>query len=304
MSVSEPDVSKKVGKMGSAKGYNRYLPFLLLAPIFVIVGLLSIYPIIYSVRLSLSSITLYSNKGFVGLNNYARILTSSDFHNSLRVTLIFVGIATAIQLVWGLGLAILLNRLSGRVMNGIRVAIVIPVMLTSIAVASMWGLMYFPEGGLINTIFAIFGLQGQTWLSRTSTALFALILVEVWQFTPFTALILFAGRKAIPKEAYEAAAIDGASDFQMFRYITFLMLQPLIALCIIFTVMRQFKAFAIVFGLTKGGPGRSTQLISYYLYQIAFRFYKISDAATISLLLLVLIIGLGMIFLRYVRKFY
>jgi multiple sugar transport system permease protein len=275
-----------------------------MAPIFAIVGLLAIYPLIYSVKMSLLAVTLYSDRGFVGLKNYVKILTSPDFHNSLLVTLVFIGSATAVQLVWGLGLAMVLNRLSGRIISGIRAAVVIPVMTTSIAVASMWRLMYFPEGGIINTIFATLGLQSQTWLNKASSALSAVVLVEVWQFTPFTALILFAGRRTISKELYEAAAIDGASDAQMFRYITLMILRPLIALCLIFNVMRQFKAFAIIFGLTKGGPGRTTQLISYYLYLTAYRFYKISDAATASLLLLVLIIGLGIIFLRYVRKFY
>lgn len=283
---------------------TKNLPFLLLIPLFAIVGLLGVYPLIYSIIMSLYDVTLYSDKGFVGFNNYAKILIDPAFHNSLSVTFIFVGSATAIELLWGLGLAMVLNRLSGRVMRVIRSAILLPLMMTPIAVASIWQLMYFPDGGLINTVLAMLGLEGQTWLAKSNMSLFAVILVEVWQFVPFTTFVLFAGRKAIPMELYEAAVIDRASNFQMFKYITCMLLRPLIALCVIFSVMRQFKTFGLIFGLTRGGPGRSTQLISYYLYITAFRFFRISDSVVASLLLLVLIIGLGILFIRYVRKFY
>ena len=283
--------------------YRKNLPWLLLIPVFAIVGLLGIYPLIYSAKMSLFGTTLYSDRGFIGLENYAKILIDPDFHNSLLITFAFIGSATTIELAWGLGLAMVLNRLSSRIESTIRALIVLPLMITPITVASIWRLIYYSEGGVINIILTILGLENQTWLGRVDRALLAIIIAEVWQFTPFATLILFGGRKTIPIELYEAADIDGASSVQMFRHITFMMLRPLLMLCVIFSVMRQFKTFALVFGLTKGGPGQSTQLISHYLHMNAFRFYKISEAATLSLLVLFLLIPLGIVFIRYLRKF-
>jgi len=285
------------------KGWRYNIHFLLLIPCLVLIFFFLIYPLIYQLTISFYSTTLYSQGKFVGLNNYISLFQNSTFRDSIMVTLYFVVVSTSIELLWGMGLALALNRVT-KGLRLLRGVVIVPLMLTPVAVGSIWNLMYFPEGGPINLIFDFLGMRGQIWLANTSTALPALILVELWQYTPFTVLILLAGLQALPKEVYEAAIVDGASRWQLFKYVTLPLLAPLITLATIFNVMRQFKTFDIVYTVSKGGPGHATNLISYHIYQTAYRFYKIGEAAALSFLLLAIVLLLSNIFMKYVRRFY
>jgi len=280
---------------------EKYLYVWLLLPCFAVISLLTIYPFKYLIELSLYTKTFYNPGKFVGFSNYIKILLDPTFIQSIRVTLIFVSTSTTIELLWGLGLALMLSKVSGRAIQIVRGCFIIPLILMPIAVASIWQLMYFPVEGIINVIFGILNLPSQQWLS-TEMALPCIILVEVWEFTPFTILVLLSGIKSIPLELYEASAIDGASGWQNIRYITIPLLKPFFGLCIIFNIMRQVKTFDVVYTLTRGGPRKATDLISYEIYQRAYRIYKISDAAVISVLLLAAVIILAIILVNHMKK--
>lgn len=280
---------------------ENYLHIWLLFPFFVIIGLLVIYPVTYLAKMSLYSTTLYRQGEFIWFSNYIKTFLNPSFRNSVKVTLVFIIVSTTIELLWGLGLALALNKVSGRVIQIIRGCFVFPLIIMPIAVASIWQLMYFPLDGAINVIFRLLNISPQQWLS-TKAALPSIILVEIWQRTPFTILILLSGVRAIPLGLYEASAIDGASYWQNTRYITLPLLRPLLILCVIFNAMRQIKTFDIVYALTRGGPEKITSLISYEIYQRAYRTYKISEAAAMSVVLLGTVITLTIIFLRYILK--
>ncbi len=285
------------------KWWKYNIHFLLLIPCLVLIFFFLIYPLIYQLIISFYSTKLYSEGEFVGLSNYIYLFRDPIFRESILVTLYFVGVSASIELLWGMGLALALNKVT-KGLRFLRGVVIIPLMLTPVAVGSIWNHMYFPEGGPINVIFNFLGMEGQVWFANTSTALPALILVELWQYTPFTVLILLAGLQTLPKEVYEAAVVAGASRWQLFKYITLPLLAPLITLATIFNVMRQFKTFDIVYTVSKGGPGHATNLISYHIYQTAYRFYKISEAAALSFLLLVIVLFLSNIFIKYMRRFY
>lgn len=284
------------------KWYIKRIPFLLLVPSMIFIFFFLIYPLIYQTSISFSSATFYSKGKFIGLENYVNLFRSPTFRESIFVTFYFIAVSTSIELVWGMGLALALNRITVgyRLLQGL---IILPLALTPIAIGSVWNYMYLPEGGVINTIFKFLGVKTQVWLADSLIALPALALVEIWQYTPFTVLILLAGLKAIPHEILEAAKVDGASKIHLLRCVILPMLASSIVISGVFNVMRQFKTFAIVYIISKGGPGHATNLISYHIYQIAYRFYKIGEAAALSFLLLGIIFILISLFMRYGRKF-
>ncbi len=273
------------------------LYFWFLIPAFLIILFFLVYPMVYQIYLSVFSTTFYSKGSFVGLNNYIKVLKDKITQDSFKVTVSFVALSTLFEIAWGLVLAIVFNTIT-RGKKFLRGILIVPLMLTPVAVGSIWNLMFFPEGGVINTVFKAFSISQQTWLSSPISALFSLVLVEIWQYTPFTALVLLAGLQSIPRELYEASNIDGASKFQDFHFITLPLLKSLIFLAILFNIMRQFKAFDIVYTVTKGGPGRATNVISFYIYQKAFRFYNISEAAALSFIVLAIVLIISNVFLK------
>lgn len=281
---------------------KQYRHIIFLIPAFTVIAILTIYPLFYLLSISLSAKTLYGTGGFVGLANFITLFTDSLFHKSFLVTTCFIIFSTPLEVGWGLGLALIINKIKSRYLGFLRGIFLVPLMMAPIAAASVWALMFFPEGGTINTILNYFGLRGQAWLTHPISALICIIVVEVWQFTPFCALVSLGGLKGISEEIYESAAIDGSSAFKTFRYITLPLMGPTIALCLFFSIMRQLKAFDVVYALTKGGPEAGTNVVSFFIYEQAFRFYKIGYAAAASVILLFVANIAGVFFMRYIKK--
>lgn len=283
----------------SFKKIPTYCWFLL--PCFLLIALFLVYPMLYQLYLSVFSTTFYSKGSFVGLNNFINIFRDPVKIQVAQNTIIFVIVSTIIEVIWGLILALALNALSfgKRFLRGITI---LPLMLTPVAVGSMWSFMYFPEGGAINSLFRLLRIPLQTWLANSNTALPAMIAVEVWQYTSFSTLILLAGLQSIPVDMYEAADIDGATKFQVFRFVTAPLLKGVLLISVIFNVMRQFKTFDIIYTISKGGPGRATSVISFDIYQTAYRFYNISEAAASSFIVLIVVLIISNVFIKVMQK--
>ena len=261
----------------------------LLMPAFILIAFFLVYPTIFQLYLSFFSTTLYSKGTFIGLKNFIKVLTDPLSFQAARITAVFVILATTIEIAWGLILALALNKIGfGKTI--IRGLPTLPLMLTPVAVGSIWIFMYFPEGGALSTLLRIVGGTQQTWLSKPFSALLAIVSVEVWQYTPFTCLVLLAGLQSIPQDLYEVALINGASKFQIFRYVTLPSLRGSLIVVLLFNIMRQLKTFDIVYTITKGGPGRATSVISFNIYQRAYRFYNISEAASFSFIFLIIVL--------------
>jgi multiple sugar transport system permease protein len=270
---------------------------LLLAPTVLVLLGLTIYPLIYAARLSLQSDT-----GQWTLANFARLLTDRFFGQALGQTFIYAAVSLTIEFLLGLGLALLLDRqIRGR--HFFRSLLLVPMMLPPVVVAVIWRLMYNPNFGAINGTLQQFGLDasGLTWIASPHWALLSVILVDVWQWTPFMFLVLLAGLQAIPQEPYEAAMIDGSSAWQTFRHVTLPLLKPAILIALLLRTMDLLRVFDQIFILTQGGPGFATETISLYIYKTAFRFSDFGYAAAMSFVLLLITNVVSMGFIRLLK---
>lgn len=280
---------------------ERPLPFLLLAPTVFVLLALSIYPLVYAVRVSLQSGTGASARWT--LENFARLFSDGFFLSALLHTLVYAVAALTCEFLLGLGLAVLLsNEMRGR---GIfRAALLVPMMLPPVVVGVVWRLMLNPNFGAINGTLKSFGINTQslTWTASPSLAFLSVIAVDVWQWTPFVFLILLAGLQAIPQEPYEAALIDGSSRWQTFRYITLPLLKPAILIVLLLRTMDLLRVFDQIFILTEGGPGFATETISLYIYRAAFRFGDFGYAAAMSFVLLIVTNSISLAYIRLLQK--
>lgn len=279
-------------------GEGRLLPYLLLAPAVAILLLLSVYPLVYAVIVSLQS-----TSGEWTLGNFTRLLEDRFFRVSLMQTLIIAAGALGGEFVIGLSLALLLDS-QIRARNLIRVMLLIPMMLPPVVAAVTWRLIFNPNFGLINGMLAGWGVDTSrlTWLGSPSLALLSVILVDVWEWTPFMFLILLAGLQAIPREPYEAAMIDGATSWQTFRHITLPLLKPAILVALLLRTMDLLRIFDQIFILTQGGPGFATETVSLYIYKTAFRFFDFGYASAMSFVLLVMVNLIGVGYIRLLRR--
>lgn len=266
---------------------RRAAPYLLVLPPVLLLFALVVYPMAYNVVLSLRS---YRTGEFVGAHNFLRTLDDATFLASLRATGSYVVLAVGIELLLGLGLALLVHRAvrSGAVRAAIYALIILPMVTPPVAAGVMARLMYTPNYGIINHALRAAGLirRDIEWLSSPSTALFSVLSVDVWQWTPFVFLVLFSGLQAVPQDAIEAARTDGAGGWALFRYVELPYLRSLLLLVLVFRITDTFRVFDHVLVLTGGGPGAATEFLSVYLYRVAFKFFNLSYAAAISLMVL------------------
>ncbi|OPZ88430.1 MAG: Trehalose transport system permease protein SugA [Firmicutes bacterium ADurb.Bin419] len=266
---------------------KRYLPYLLVLPMFITVFILTIYPSIYSILISFQKFQEgVKNPTFTGLTNYINLLASSTFWNSLFVTVKYTLGAVFFEFILGFIIALLLNKIV-HFRTLFRTLLILPLAVMPTISALTWRMIYNPTYGVLNGLLNYFGFSGSTWHTGANSALLSVIMVDVWQWTPFLMLILFAGLQMLPKEVYEAAAIDGANSWVGFWKITFPLIMPVASIGLSFRVLDAFRSFDIIFVLTKGGPGRATESLVIKTFIEAFYNYDLGEAAALSVFMLV-----------------
>jgi multiple sugar transport system permease protein len=284
---------------------DRHAFTVMLMPAIIVLLALGVFPFIYSLLLSFHDWNMADRTAgwnFVGFANYAKILTSDPlFRDGLRATAIFVGAGVTIEMVFGVAIALLLNRdYPGRGL--VRTLIILPAMITPVVVGLIWRFMYNPDRGIINYLLGLIGIQGLDWLGRANTAMPAVILVDVWEWTPFVALIVLAALQSLDREPLEAAVIDGASNWQRFRFVIYPMILPAILVALLIRLMDSFKTFDIIYVLTLGGPGATTQVLSLYTYKYGFKFFQMGYAAALAYIMVIIVIVLANVFIRGTRR--
>lgn len=277
-----------------------YLIYIL--PALLLLALLTLVPTVTLYFLSLTNYELGSSSfRMVWLENYARLLNSQEFLASLRISIMFSAIVTSIQMVLGFGIAKLLDR-DMKLKSLIFACLIVPIAMTPVISGQIWKLMLNAEYGVVNYLLeSVFGLK-VIWLSP-DLAYLSTILVDIWQNTPFVALIIYAGLKSLPEEPYEAAVMDGAGRFQIFSYITLPLLKPIILLALIFRLIDSLRTFDIPFALTQGGPGSATEFLSLHVYRLGFaQTGWVGRASAASVILLVIITIISLLLLRAFRR--
>jgi multiple sugar transport system permease protein len=277
---------------------QRRLLLALLAPAALILGLLTLYPL---ARLLLLSFAItdhgFAGARFAGLENYAELLASRSFRVAARNTVWFTLMATASEVLLGLGLALLLDRaFPGR--RAVTLVLVAPFVLSTVVVSAVWRAWFHYDIGFLNVTLRSVGLPGLPWLFEPDLALGAIVLVDLWQNAPFCFLILYAGLRAIPPEVKEAARIDGAGAWRRFRDITLPFLLPYLLIAALMRALDSFKLFDKVYAMTGGGPGNATETLSMHVHRLAFRFFDIGLASAAAVVMVVIAACLGGLYAR------
>jgi len=280
---------------------RRLLPFLLIAPLFLLMLIWILFPFAYVIIISFfnwqPAAAPELGWRFVGISNFVRAFYDERFINSLLNTGFYVFFCLSLELLLGLAIALIL---SGEMMgvSVIRVLLTLPFIVSPIVAGFAWRLLFYAQKGPINYILNCMHLQQIPWLTQPPFPLFAVAICDIWQWTPFVALCLLAGISSIPKEMKEAATVDGLTDWQTFRYITLPAITPVMIVVMILRFIDLVKIFDVIFVMTQGGPGTCTESVTGYIYILGFKNFDMGYAAATSLIILIIVMVVAMITVR------
>ena len=273
---------------------------ILLAPLLIFVAMIAIYPLLFSIVISFFKYRLTDpsqTRTFVGLGNYLRAFKDPQVVAAVSNTLIFSAGTVILEIVLGLGLAFLLAS-EGRAMRVVRSSLLIPMALPPLVVGLVWKSLYNVDFGVIPYYLKSLGIHmGHGPLGELSAAMPAVILIDVWQWTPLLMVIFLAGIKNLPHEPYEAARVDGATRWQSFWYLTLPMLKPTFLVALLLRTMQSFKVFDIIYATTGGGPGTATTVLNFHIYTIGMVFFKMGYAAAMANILLIIVAILAILYI-------
>jgi multiple sugar transport system permease protein len=283
---------------------HRHAQWLFPAPAVLLVAVLIVYPIAYTGWMSFQewSASSLSPPRFVGAANYAKILVGdARFREAVARTIYFTLVAVAAETLLGVAMALLFNReFWGRGL--LRTLAILPMVATPTAIALVFVMMYHPTLGVANYVLSVAGLAPFRWTYSSQTALYALALVDIWQWTPLIMLIALAGLASLPREPYEAARLDGASPFQAFWHITLPLLRPALVVAILFRAIDALKTFDIIFVMTQGGPANASETINILLFNQAFSYFNMGYAASMAVALFALVMGASLLLIKVRRS--
>jgi len=271
---------------------KKWLPWILLSPVIAVLLLITIYPFVYGLYMSFNDYSPISGLSFCGIQNYIDVIFSdARFHSAVRVTVMFITITVGAQFLLGLGIALLLHRefLAKRFMVPL---VYTPMLIAPVAIALIWRMIYNLEFGPLNyLLIASHAIKEPIpWVASPKYAFVSVAIADIWQWTPFMFLVMFAGLQCVPPELIEVAKTDGASTLAVFRHITLPFLIPSIVIGLLIRLMDAFKIFDIIYVLTRGGPGSSTETMSFLSYQVGFKYFNLGYAAAMSIILYIMIL--------------
>ncbi len=283
---------------------NRLTPYLFLAPAAIVLVFALLYPIgymIYASFLDWSPSQRIGQAEFVGLKNYGNLLHDSAFHESFWVTIKFAFVVVSLEMALGVGLALLLDR-NIRGMSMLRTVFILPMMIAPIVVGLMWRYMYHPTVGIFNRTIKSWGFdEGIPWLSDSTWSFIAVVIADVWQWTPFIFILALAAMQSLPRSALEAAEIDGASEWQKIILIKIPLMMPVLIVTLLLRLIDAFKVLEVILVLTNGGPGLSTEIIALRIFRTAQEFQELGEAAAMSNVLLLMLMGLTIGMFMYTK---
>ncbi|HEX8855338.1 MAG TPA: sugar ABC transporter permease [Thermoleophilaceae bacterium] len=280
---------------------ERQLAGAMLSPSLIVIAVVAAYPIGYAIWLSLNqySVRVPGLSRWVGLDNYLDALKSSDFWNAFKTTFIFTGISVSLELVLGLGMALLMHEsFKGR--GILRATVLVPWAVLTVGTAIMWRSIFEPDLGFANQVLDALGLPGGhvVWLGQSGYALAVMIFADVWKTAPFMALLILAGLQVIPNDVYDAAKVDGATAWQRFTRITLPLLKPAILVALIFRTLDALRIFDLPFVLTKGA--NDTETLSLQAYQTLTQDRLVGQGSALAVLTFIIVMAVSLLYIRFV----
>jgi len=281
-----------------ARRRRSYVFFIV--PALLVVGAVIIFPWLFTVWMSAFDWRIGSAAHFIGLENYIKLATNQRFHEAILHTLYFTLLAVVVPLIAGTAAALIFHR-EFPLRGLLRSVFTMPMMATPVAVALVWTMMFHPQQGVLNYLLSLVGLPPSLWVYSPTLVIPSLVLVEIWHWTPLVMLIVLGGLAALPTEPYESARLDGASEWQLFRYITLPLLAPFLVVAAVIRTIDAIKAFDTIYVISQGGPGTASETINLYLYLQAFAFYNVGNASAVVVVFFAIILALALLLL-YVRQ--
>jgi len=278
---------------------RRYWVFTLPAAIVVVAVIL--FPWVFTVFMSVHEWKVTGQTPYVGLANYAKMLTDERFQWAIWRTLYFTAASVIAPLVLGVWAAVCFSA-KFRFKGLARTVFVLPMMATPVAISLVWTMMFHPQLGVLNYILSLAGIPPSAWVYDSATVIPTLVMVETWQWTPLVMLIVLGGIASLPTDPYEAARLDGANAWQMFRHITYPLVWPFIVVAAVIRMIDALKAFDTIYVITLGGPGTSSETLNILLYQTAFAYYDLGYGSAMVVVFFVLILLISLLLLRVRQK--
>ncbi|WP_425964979.1 carbohydrate ABC transporter permease [Rhizobium nepotum] len=281
---------------------RKLTPYLFVAPLMIFIALFTYIPILASLNLSFREWNFLSpNMPFVGFRNYEQLLASRDLWNSLWVTTLFAALSVPLRLGLALVIAAYLVRESVHV-RLLRGALFLPSVTSTVSIAVVFSWVFSTDYGMVNALLGTFGLGKVQWLQNPHLALWVLIFVNTWKQIGYDIVIYIAGLQAIPRELYDAAAVDGGKRLHVFRRITAPLVMPTTYFLLVISVIEAFQVFTIVNVMTKGGPAGATDMLVNLLYEIGFVLFDIGRGSALAVLLFILLVGLAILKSRIIGR--
>ncbi|MFN2202478.1 MAG: carbohydrate ABC transporter permease [Caldilineaceae bacterium] len=278
-------------------GYSRHRAYVrFLMPALIVIFAVIVFPWLYTIWMSLHDWQMGMERTFTGLANYRMLATDTRFLETIPRTLYFTVLGVVLPVILGVFAAEVFHQ-RFPLRGFLRSVYILPMMTTPVAIALIFIMMYHPQLGILNYLLSLVGIPPQLWIYDKNTVIPALVLVETWQWTPLVMLIVLGGLAALPVEPYESALIDGATRWDMFRYITLPLIMPFLMVAIIIRAIDALKSFDIIFVMTQGGPGTASETINIYLYLQAFSFFNIGHASAVVVVFFVIIVLMAVVLL-------
>ena len=274
------------------RNYRRFI-----IPALVVVGAVIIFPWMFTVWMSAFDWKIGSVAHFVGFDNYVNLATNQRFIESIGHTFYFTLLAVVLPLVLGTIAALIFHR-QFRWRGVLRAVFTMPMMATPVAIALVWTMMFHPQQGVLNYLLSLVGLPPSLWVYSPTLVIPSLVLVEIWHWTPLVMLIVLGGLAALPTEPYESARLDGATEWQLFRFITLPLIAPFLIVAAVIRTIDAVKAFDTIYVISQGGPGTASETINLYLYLQAFAFYNVGNASAVVVVFFGIILALALLLLH------
>tara|TARA_X000001036_G_scaffold423787_1_gene448129 strand:+ start:178 stop:1080 length:903 start_codon:yes stop_codon:yes gene_type:complete len=295
-------VKNKIIEIFNIKRVKNY-PLYMVIPAVLVLLLLTIYPFLYLLYVSsyIWPISPTLPRIFLGFGQFTYLFQDPTFIESLSVTVKLMVVGVTIQISLGTILAILLSTKT-RITNYFTLPFMIPVFISPVVVGLIWKFMFNYDLGILNYLFEIVGIGAINWLGTPQNAFWSVVIIDTWQWTPFTTLIIKAGLDTVDPTPIEAATVDGANRFQIFRHVTFPSIAPIFTVALLFRTLDAFKAFDIIYIVTRGGPGGSTYVLGYNIWKTAFYQNQLGLAAAMSVIMIIIATVLALILIKIMKR--